>query len=122
MIHTAPVALKRQSHLGGQRLRAVALANAAVIPEQVQDWKIGDAAAVRQALRCGKADVLADEALAKLIEQPRFPHPRLPHQTHDVSLTALDPIEHAVQQLQLALSADKGAPSGMWTSGPCLAP
>jgi hypothetical protein len=50
-------------------------------------------------LPCRKADALADEALAKLVEQPRFPHPRRPYQTHDLPLTSPNQIEDAVQQL-----------------------
>jgi hypothetical protein len=61
-----------------KKLRSFALKELGTVPEQVQDWKIWDAAAVGQALPCRIADTLADEALAKLIQQPRFSHPGSP--------------------------------------------
>jgi hypothetical protein len=45
---------------------------------QFLDWRIGDVAAVRQALPFCILDTLASDSLAKLIQKPRFPHHRLP--------------------------------------------
>jgi hypothetical protein len=67
-----------------------------VIPDQVQDREIGDSATVCQALPFRIADTLAAEALVKLLEQPGFPHTRLPDQSHDLAPACLDLFENTV--------------------------
>ena len=44
----AAVLLERQTYLGGKSLGAVALSDAAVVPQQAQDREIGYSATVRQ--------------------------------------------------------------------------
>jgi hypothetical protein len=96
--------------------------SSAAIPQQVQDGQIGCRTPVRQALPFRIPDTLPGEALAKLVEEPRFAQARRPHQTHDLAPAGLDLLEYGVQQHQFPLPPHKRAMGGTPTSDPRHAP
>jgi hypothetical protein len=92
--------LQAGEHLGAKRLWAIVRGDAAIIPQQVKDGQVGDAAPVRQAVSFHIPDALPGEALAKLVEQPRFAHAWRPDQTHSLAPASHDLLQDGVQQQQ----------------------
>jgi hypothetical protein len=89
--------LEAGTRLGNERFWTIIRGDPTVVPQQIQYGQIGRHAPVRQALPFRIPNVLPDEALANLIEEPGFPHARRSHQTHGLSSARLGLIEDGIQ-------------------------
>src|SRR5262249_22764220 len=98
--------------LSGDHLRAVALDEPEVRPQDVENREVGDGGRVRLAspLRERPAPLgLAEELLAELVEEARFPQAGLAEQAHDLAAAPEGVLESAPQEADLPGASHEGA-------------
>ena len=94
------------AHLGGERLGRVAVLEPARRPHHVEEGKVRDGGAVRDAVGL-EADAVRAERLTEFRDEPRLPDAGLAHDAHDLPVPAAGRRELALDQLELAGAADE---------------
>src|SRR5271169_2458934 len=97
------------------------MADTEPVAHQCYDREQGTVAVVGGALAAQQTMGLLPYPLCKRFQQPRFPHPGLADQQHDVAISPRRALPRVIEKCQFALASDDGTSSrGMCGRKPAL--